>query len=164
MAVDHSASPPPAPLALTITRTFDAPRALVFNAWTEPDRVMRWWGPHGFVTHSCTVDLRVGGAWRLCMRRPDGVEHWLGGVYREIVAPERLVFTWQWEPGPAPFTDWVPGGVPLHETIVTVTLVDRHGRTELTLHQELFESAESRDSHDWGWGEALERLAEGALE
>ena len=82
---------------LVITRVFDAPRALVFKAWTEPDRLVRWWGPQGFTTPFCTMDLRPGGAVRFCMRSPEGTDHWLQGVYREIVAPERLVCTWAWE-------------------------------------------------------------------
>jgi len=146
---------------LTITRVFDAPRALVFKAWTEPARLVTWFGPRGFTTHSCTMDLRVGGRWRLCMRRADGVEHWLRGVYREVIVPERLVSTWQWERGRTDFTDWLPGGIPEHETVLTVTFADEPGgRTMLTLHQARFESDEASASHHDGWSDALDRLAE----
>jgi uncharacterized protein YndB with AHSA1/START domain len=82
---------------LVITRILDAPRDVVFRAWTERDRVARWWGPQGFVTTYCDMDIRPGGAFRVCMRSPEGAEHWKQGIYREIVAPERLVFTFAWE-------------------------------------------------------------------
>src|SRR5690349_20779241 len=68
---------------LVITRIFDAPRHLVFQAWTEPDRVARWWGPQGFATVYCDMDVRLGGTFRVCLRSPAGVEHWKQGVYRE---------------------------------------------------------------------------------
>ena len=82
---------------LLITRIFDAPRHLVFQAWTEPDRAARWWGPQGFVTTYCDMDVRPGGTFRVCMRSPEGAEHWKQGVYREVVEPELLVFTFAWE-------------------------------------------------------------------
>lgn len=78
---------------LVITRVLDAPRRVVFKAWTDPAQAVRWWGPRGFTTHSCTMDVQPGGACSLCMRSPEGVEHWRHGVYREVVEPERLVFT-----------------------------------------------------------------------
>src|SRR4051812_13099739 len=79
---------------LTITRLLDAPRALVFAAWTEPARLAEWFGPRGFSIPSFEMDLRAGGAYRFCMRSPAGVDHWVRGVYREVVPPERLSFTW----------------------------------------------------------------------
>src|SRR5712691_5788344 len=100
---------------LTITRVFDAPRDLVFAAWTQPERAARWWGPQGFTTISCDMDVRPGGVWRRCMRSPDGTEHRKCGVYREIVEPERLVFT---------YADEDSEGNPGHETLVTVTFAD----------------------------------------
>jgi len=163
MSTNRSASAAdtqPTSQSLTITRVFDAPRALVFQAWTEPARLVEWFGPRGFTTHSCTMDVRPGGTWRLCMRRPDGVEHWLHGVYREVIVPERLVSTWVWERGATDFDDWVPGGIADHESELTVTLEDREGRTALTLHHTRFESAGARHSHHDGWTEALDRLAE----
>ncbi len=145
---------------LQLSRLLSAPRTLVFKALTEPARMVQWWGPRGFVTHSCTVDLRPGGSWRLRMRRADGVEHWLHGVYEDIVEPERLVTSWAWEPGETEFTDWLPGGVPHHETRVTLILADEDGKTRLTLKHAFFESDAARDSHTEGWSEALDRLDE----
>jgi len=136
---------------LVITRILDAPRDVVFRAWTEPDRVARWWGPQGFVTTYCDMDIRPGGAFRVCMRSPEGAEHWKQGIYREIVAPERLAFTFAWEDAE---------GKPGHQTLVTVTLADRGGRTELTLHQAVFEAVAARDDHRRGWTSTLQRFAE----
>lgn len=136
---------------LVITRIFDAPRDEVFRAWTELDRVARWWGPQGFVTTYCDMDIRPGGTFRVCMRSPEGAEHWKRGVYREVVAPERLVFTFAWEDAE---------GKPGHQTLVTVTFVERGGRTELTLRQAIFETVAARDDHRRGWTSSLRRFAE----
>jgi uncharacterized protein YndB with AHSA1/START domain len=76
---------------LVITRIFDAPRELVWKAWTDPRLVMQWWGPKGFTSPSCEIDLRVGGRYLFCMRAPDGQEFWSGGKYTEIIAPEKIV-------------------------------------------------------------------------
>ena len=136
---------------LVITRVLDAPRRLVFKAWTEPERVVRWWGPQGFTMPSCKMDVRPGGAFRFCMRSPDGTDHWLQGVYREIAEPERLVLTWAWEDAE---------GKPGHETLVTVSFAEHSAKTKLTLHQAVFESITARDSHQGGWTSSLDRLAE----
>ena len=150
MAASASAAARPAERELVITRVFDAPRPLVFKAWTQPEHLVRWWGPQGFTTPSCTMDVRPGGAFRLCMRSPEGTDHWLRGVYREIVEPERLVCTWAWEDAE---------GKPGHETLLTVSFADHGGKTKLTLHQAVFESVTARDSHQGGWTECLDRLA-----
>jgi uncharacterized protein YndB with AHSA1/START domain len=136
---------------LVITRVFDAPRRLVFKAWTEPDRAALWWGPQGFTTISCEMNVRPGGAWRRCMVAPDGTEHRKRGVYREIVEPERLVFTYATEDAE---------GRSGHETLVTVTFADLGGKTRLTLHQVAFESVAARDSHRGGWTSCLGRFAQ----
>ena len=136
---------------LVITRIIDAPRHLVFQAWTEPDRVMRWWGPQGFVTTYSDMDIRPGGAFRVCMRSPEGTEHWKQGIYREVVAPERLVFTFAWEDAE---------GKPGHQTLVTVTFAERGDRTELMLHQAVFETVETCNDHRRGWTSTLQRFAE----
>ncbi|HEX5325916.1 MAG TPA: SRPBCC domain-containing protein [Acetobacteraceae bacterium] len=136
---------------LVITRVLDAPRRLVFKAWTEPDQAARWWGPQGFTTLSCTMDVRQGGAFRVSMRSPDGTIHRKQGVYREVVASERLVFTFAWEDA---------AGKPGHETLVTVSFVEQGTKTKLTLHQAVFETAAARDAHRLGWTSCLERFAE----
>ena len=75
---------------LEITRIFDAPRKLVWKAWTDPQIVMQWWGPTGFTSPACKIDFRVGGEYLYCMRSPDGHEYWTGGEFTEIVEPERI--------------------------------------------------------------------------
>jgi uncharacterized protein YndB with AHSA1/START domain len=142
---------PKADLELVISRIFDAPRELVFRAWTEPDRAVRWWGPQGFIVAHCEMDLRPGGAYRVCMRSPEGAEHWQRGVCRELVEPERLVFTFAWED---------KEGRPGHETVVTVSFAEYGAKTKLTLHQAVFETVTARDLHQGGWSSALECLAE----
>lgn len=137
--------------ALVLSRIFDAPRRLVFKVWSEPQHLVHWWGPQGFTLPFYTMDFRPGGSYRFCMRSSDGVDHWLRGVYREILEPERLVFTSAWEDA---------NGRPGHETLVTVTFVEHDGQTELTLHQAIFASISARDAHQTGWTENLARLAD----
>jgi uncharacterized protein YndB with AHSA1/START domain len=78
---------------MIVTRVFDAPRELVWRAWTEPKYVMQWWGPEGFTAPSCKMDFRVGGKFLYCMRTPDGQEGWNAGEYHEIVLHEKIVFS-----------------------------------------------------------------------
>jgi uncharacterized protein YndB with AHSA1/START domain len=131
---------------LTITRIFDAPRALVFEAWTEPKHLMRWFAPNNFTVPVCEMDFRVGGKYRLCMRG-FGADHWVHGVYREIVKPERIVWT----------------GVLEHdgnELLTTVTFADHQGKTKLTVHQTYSIETDSTRGARQGWTETLEHLAE----
>jgi uncharacterized protein YndB with AHSA1/START domain len=137
---------------LVITRVFDAPRALVFKAWSDPAQAARWMGPRGFTASHITNDPRPGGAWRLCLRRDEtGEELWQGGVNREIVEPERLVFTFAWDR---------EDGSPGHETLVSVSFVERDGKTTMTFRQATFDTVESRDGHQGGWTSTFDRLAE----
>ena len=141
----------PAERVLVITRVFDAPRDRLFEVWTKPEHMIRWWGPHGFTTPYHELDVRPGGAYRVCMRSPEGREHWLRGAYREIVAPKRLVFTYAWED---------EKGEPRHETVVTVSFEAQGDKTKLTLRQAIFETVTARDAHEGGWTSNFERLAE----
>jgi len=140
-------------LVLVITRILDAPRALVFKVWSQPEHLVRWWGPKGFSLPSCKMEFHEGGSFRCLMRSPEATEHRMHGVYREIVAPEKISFTWCWidEAGNAG-----------HETLVTVTL-EEHGKdgaqTRLTLHHAVFESENARNLHGIGWSESFDRLA-----
>ena len=137
-------------LGLVITRIFDAPRRLVFDMWTEPEHLALWWGPRGFTAISGRLDVRPGGAWSRSMQAPNGSIIRKHGIYREILAPERLVLTY--------ITDDAAGN-PGPETLVTVTFADIGGKTRLTLHQAIFESVAARDDHRRGWTGALERFA-----
>jgi uncharacterized protein YndB with AHSA1/START domain len=136
---------------LVVSRIIDAPRVLVFRAWTDAEQVANWWGPQGFVTTFCEMDIRPGGAYRCCMRSPAGTDHWKRGVYREIVAPERIVFTFAWEDA---------NGHLGHELLTTVTFDDLGAKTRLTLHQAPFETVARRNDHRGGWASCLERFAE----
>jgi uncharacterized protein YndB with AHSA1/START domain len=136
---------------LWITRIFDAPRTLVFKAWTDPACLAHWMGPQGFTSTIVTMDARPGGAYRFHMRGPSSDDHWSQGVYREIVEPERIVFTSAWADSAG--TRISP------ETILTVTFEDVEGKTRLTLHQGGFETVAARDEHQFGYLSTLERLA-----
>jgi uncharacterized protein YndB with AHSA1/START domain len=135
---------------LVIRRTLDAPRDLVFRAWTEPERLVHWWGPQGYLIPVCKMDVRPGGAWRTTMKSPEGKLHSVRGRYREIDRPDRLVFSWAWED---------ENGKPGHETEVTVTFAALGRRTRLTLHQTQFQARLERDMHRHGWSSSLTDLA-----
>ena len=120
---------------ITMTRVFDAPRCLVFDAFTKPELVKQWLlGPPGWTMPVCEIDLRVGGAYRYVWRHADGREMGMGGIYREIVPQERLVCTELFDKA------WYPG-----ESLVTTTLVEQGGRTTLTSTM-LYVSQETRDA------------------
>ncbi len=135
---------------LVLTRTFTAPREEVFRAWTDPEALKKWWaaGP-GFTTPIAEVDLRVGGRYRLGMKAPDQeLPYVVGGTYRAIHRPARLVYTWVWEGTDGP------------ETLVTVEFRDRGSVTEVVLTHEPFADAADRDRHSAGWNGCLDRLAQ----
>jgi uncharacterized protein YndB with AHSA1/START domain len=152
MAARSNAAAEPAERVLVITRTFDAPRSLVFKAWTETEHLVHWWGPQGFTSTIIANDVRPGGAYRIHMRGPEGDDHWSQGVYCEVVESERLILAGAW-------TD-ADGKPTSPETLLTVTFEEHQGMTKLTLHQAVFESVTARDAHRGGWTSSLERLAE----
>jgi uncharacterized protein YndB with AHSA1/START domain len=152
MKAESDAVAEPQDRVLVITRIFDAPRSLVFKAWTEPERLARWQGPRGFISTILKMEARPGGAYRAHLKSPQGTDHYLQGVYREIVEPERLVYTYAWADS--------EGRATLPETLVTVTFEALGSKTKLTLHQAIFESVTARDAHDGGWSSSFERLAE----
>ena len=135
---------------LRITRVCDAPRELVYAAWTEPEQIAAWMGPVGFTAHSVTGDPVPGGHFRSAIHNEQYGDVWSSGSYREVVAPERLVFTWGWEE---------PAGTPGLQTLVTITFTERDGKTEMTFLQQGLADAESRDGHEGGWTESFEKLA-----
>jgi uncharacterized protein YndB with AHSA1/START domain len=136
--------------ALTLTRVFDAPRALVFKLWSEPQHLARWWGPQGWRVATVAMDFRIGGAWKVCLCSDDGLDFWMGGEYREIRAPERLVFSFKWD---------AAHGKPKLDTVATVILTEEGGKTRLDLHQAPFAARDARAAHQGGWGDTLDRLA-----
>ena len=126
----------PSEREIVISREFDAPRRRVFEAWTNPERVKQWYGCGEMHLVSCEIDLRVAGAYRYGLLGPDGAEHTMTGRYLEIVPPDRLVYTER----------YVSRNFESDEAFVTVTFVERDGRTKLT-SAVLYKSAESRDMH-----------------
>jgi uncharacterized protein YndB with AHSA1/START domain len=133
--------------SLTLKRRINAAPAQVFQAWTDPQKMMRWYAPTGAETLHAETDARVGGRFGVRMRTADGQEHDVSGVYREVVPDEKLVFTWQWRSKP----EW--------ESLVTITLKRDGEGTILTLiHEQLPDEAE-REGHRNGWSGALDKLA-----
>jgi uncharacterized protein YndB with AHSA1/START domain len=131
---------------LVLTRTFDAPRDLVFKVWTDPKHVALWWGPHGFTTIVHEMDVRPGGAWRYSMRAPDGHSYPFNGEYVEVVAPERLVFVGTIHEGHE------------HKIWTEILFAAENGKTKITVHQVYsFESDATRGA-PIGWSQQLDRL------
>ncbi len=141
-----------------ITRVFDAPRALVWNAWTDPQQIMQWWGPQGFSAPSCELDLGVGGTFQLDMCGPDGTIYPCKGSYREIVEPERIVYDSEADDG-HPCGNGLPP-----RSIVTITFAEEGEKTRLTIHTR-FKSATRLEAaveagYGTSWDESLELLAQ----
>ncbi len=149
---DSFALTTPSDRELVLTRVFDAPRLLVFEAWTKPEHLMRWYGCRITRLLACDIDLRPGGSYRFVMRIADGEQHTMSGVYREIVPPARLVYTERFNDNPD------------KEALVTFTLSERNGRTTMTSTIR-YRSAEDRDAVlkfgvEKGAVETLDRLEE----
>jgi len=138
---------------LVIERVFEAPRELVWRAWTEPQHFMLWYGPKGFTLPTCEIDFRVGGRFLFGMRSPDGQEYSTTGVFREIVTLERFVHT-------ESMADEQGNAVPATETTVTVTLEDLGGgKTKLTLQQTGWSDDSMAAGASAGWNQAFDKLA-----
>lgn len=150
---------------LTITRISDAPRELVWKAWTEPGRLSRWWGPKGWTLPVCKIDLRVGGECFSCMRSPEGQEIWSKGIFREVVAPERLVMTDSFadeQGNVVPATHYGMSPEFQMEMLITAIFEDQKGKTKLTLKHSGIEGISDTDRDDMrqGWSQSLDKLAE----
>jgi uncharacterized protein YndB with AHSA1/START domain len=140
---------------LVITRVLDAPRALVFKAWTETQHVAQWWGPKGFTNPVCEMDVRVGGKLRIHMRAPDGVVYPMTGVFEDIVPPERLVFV-----GSALDGD----GKSMFDVLNTVLFAEQRGKTTLTFQARVITATAQAPQYlkgmEMGWMQSLDRLEE----
>ena len=123
----------PSDREIVMERVFDAPRDLVFDAWSRPDLIPQWWGPRRYTTTVEEMDVRPGGHWRYLQHDADGNEYAFHGEYREIQAPERIVYTFEFE------------GMPGHVILETATLEEQDGKTKLTV-TDLFDTAEERDA------------------
>ena len=138
---------------LHVERLIAAPPERVFQYFTDPKLFATWWGPEGMTATAHALEPRPGGAWRTTMQSPDGKAMTVGGVYRAVEAPRRLVFTWAWEDDK---------GARGFETEVTVTFAAAPGGTKLTILQKEFETVESRDQHERGWTSTLNKLGRAA--
>jgi uncharacterized protein YndB with AHSA1/START domain len=142
----------PSDREIVMTRVFDAPRDLVFEAHSSCEHLSRWWGPRRYEVVGCEVDFRPGGKWRIVHRGPDGEEYGFHGEYREIVRPERIVWTFEFE------------GMPGSVSVETMTLQEHDGKTTFVATS-VFDTAEERDGMlksgmESGAAETMERLDE----
>lgn len=145
-----------------ITRVFDAPPQRVFEAWTQPEALLRWYAPRGCSLHSVKMDFRQGGVFHHAIRTPDGQDCWCKGVYREIKVAERIVYTMV--VSDAQGNDVEPAALGMdpqwpRETTVTVTFDEYEGKTKLSLHQTVLESTAKRTGAHPSWLDMLDRLA-----
>lgn len=137
---------------ILLTRVYDAPRELVFDAWTHPEHVARWWGPRGFTITTHEMDVRAGGAWRFIMHGPDGTDYDNEIIYTEVTRPERLIYGHGQRDGIAWFN-------------VSATFIEEDGKTRVTMHT-VFPTAEARTmaieqrGAIEGAKQTMERLAE----
>ena len=133
--------------SLSLVRHYRAPPEAVWRAWTEAEALRQWFHPDDIAEVPLVeADVRVAGRYHIRMRSPDGEEHDVSGIYREVTPPERLVFTWAWK------------STPERESLVTVTLEPDNGGTRLTLLQEGFFDQRARDLHEEGWTGCLDQL------
>ena len=140
---------------VVLTRILDAPRALVFRMWTDPEHLARWWGPKGFTNPVCEVDARPGGGMTIVMRAPDGAEHAMTAVFHDVVAPERLAFT---------VVAIDQAGNRLLEAYTTVTFADHAaGKTQITVEARgvgfVAAAVQMLAGMEQGWSQSLDRLA-----
>jgi uncharacterized protein YndB with AHSA1/START domain len=132
--------------SLTLKRRFNAAPAKVYAAWTDPTKIALWFGPDSGKVQSAETDVRVGGRYTVVFFTEDGEEHHVSGVYREVVANEKLVFTWAWR------------STPERESLVTVLVKpDGDGTIFTLIHEQFFDEA-ARDRHEYGWTGSLNKL------
>ncbi len=132
--------------SLTLKRRLNAPPQKVYAAWTDPEKILKWFGPDSGPVKEAFIDVSVGGRYAVSFSSEDGEQHHVSGVYREVVPNQKLVFTWAWRT------------MPERESLVTVTLSPDGDGTLLTLHHEQFFDERARDGHQGGWPGALDKL------
>ena len=132
--------------SLTLKRRLNAPAEKVYAAWTDPQKIVRWFGPDSGPVTKADIDLRVGGGFTIAFSTEDGEHHEVGGIYREVVPNEKLVFTWAWHT------------MKERESLVTVTIKPDGQGSLLTLHHEKFFDEAARDGHEGGWNGSLNKL------
>jgi len=132
--------------SLTLKRRLDAPPQKVYAAWTDPEKILKWFGPDSGAVHAAETDVRVGGRYAINFSTEDGEEHHVSGVYREVVPDHKLVFTWAWRT------------MPERESLVTVLIKPDGTGSVLTLIHEQFFDESARDRHLHGWTGCLDKL------
>jgi len=132
---------------LEVRRTIRAAQKRVFDAWTKPEELKRWHAPGPMTVSLAEIDLRPGGKYRIHMRAPDGAEHKVSGVYKEVDPPNRVVYTWGWD-----------GDHPVKNSTVTVEFLDRGDTTEVVLTHEGFPAGDEQANHEKGWIAILDKL------
>jgi uncharacterized protein YndB with AHSA1/START domain len=132
--------------SLTLQRRINASPEKIYRAWTDPAQIVKWMHPNGNTVIHAEMDVRVGGRFRLVMRTPEGEEHDVSGTFREVVPPEKLVYSWAWR------------STPERESLVTFTLQPEGEHTLLTLRHEQFFDETARDNHEGGWNQILDGL------
>ncbi|MBS1902583.1 MAG: SRPBCC domain-containing protein [Bacteroidetes bacterium] len=154
------------PKTFTITRTLNAPRQLVWDVWTQPDHLMKWFAPKGFIMPKCDMDFRVGGTFHYCQESPSGEQMWGKWIFREIVKPEKIDLLHSFSDAEGGITHHPMAPTwPLQMTSVT-TLVDNAGKTDLTIawspynasDEEITTFNSSFDSMNGGWNGTFEYL------
>ena len=136
--------------SLTLRRRYAVPRERAFAAWTDPSIAAKFFGPGDDTVKEIAMDVRPGGTYRIGMLRADGEVWYVGGTYREVVAPARLSMTWRWEEDD-PKDE--------HDTLLTVEFNDVEGETEIVLTHAQFAGVESRDGHEHGWSLILDAFS-----
>lgn len=132
--------------SLSLTRDFSAPIEKVFRAWTDPDILTKWFGPKEVTTQSVHIDLNVGGKYQLEMKTSEGKIHAIGGEFRKIEPPNKLVFTWILDPEGCDGSDGFNA-----ETIVTIEFLDLGASTRINLNHDFLPSEKSKEEHMMGW-------------
>ena len=147
--IDTTTVTTPSAREFVMERVFDAPRELVWQAWTEPEHLAQWWGPKGWTLPVCKLDFRPGGIWHYCMRGPEGEESWGKAIYREIVEPERIVYL-------DTFADEAGNPVEgMPEMVITVTFSEHDGKTKLTAQAQFASAADLERTLAMGMVEGL---------
>ncbi|ODR99186.1 ATPase [Methyloceanibacter methanicus] len=132
--------------SLTLKRHLNAPPEKVYDAWTDPEKIVKWFGPDSGEVRHAETDVRVGGRYAVCFFTEDGEEHNVSGIYRDVIPGEKLAFTWAWRT------------MPERESFLTVLITPDGDGTLLTLIHEQFFDEEARDRHREGWTGCLDKL------
>jgi uncharacterized protein YndB with AHSA1/START domain len=147
---------------LTVEREFDAPRKSVWMSWTDPEQVKLWWAPEGFTTSACRISLRIGGAFFVCMRSPDGRDFCNIAFYREIVAPERISASMSFadlQGNVVPATTYGMSSDFPQEMLLTVTFEEAGGKTKMTLTHVGIPPGDEMENAREGWNQSFDKLA-----